>query len=163
LRRGGLLAIFRLLSRFQVTQTVGKPGRLSRELRLGTLVLGLGAAGLLVVAARLEPSPLGYGTHRQLGLPPCTFVALWNVRCPSCGMTTAFAYVVRGQLGAAFRSNAGGMLLALATMLVAPWAVMSAIVGKFVIRPPGERVLVIAAIVVVTVTLVDWIGRLMAG
>jgi hypothetical protein len=55
------------------------------------------------------------------------------------------------------------MLLALATMLVAPWAVMSAIVGKFVIRPPGERVLVIAAIVVVTVTLVDWIGRLMAG
>jgi hypothetical protein len=141
----------------------GTSARLSQSLRWGLFVFGLGAASLLTVAAMLTPNPAGFGTHRQLGLPPCTFVALWNLPCPSCGMTTAFSHFVHGQFAAALRCNAGGLLLATLATLVVPWALISAAWGRYVVRPPSERTLLLGAAVIVIVTLVGWIGRLSAA
>lgn len=153
-----VLATLRLLSVF--ASDPGKPSRLSRELRLGLVVLGLGSASLLVVAAYLRPSPLGFGTHQQLGLPPCTFVALWNLPCPSCGMTTAFANVVRGNLLAALRANVAGTILAVCAILLTAWALGSAAWGRFVVQPPKDRTLIIGALALVVITLLDWAHRI---
>jgi hypothetical protein len=83
-------------------------------------VLGLIASTTVVVFAfRLDPDPRGYGTHEQLGLPPCGFLRDHGVPCISCGMTTAFAAMAHGQPLLALRSNPFGVLLFLA-MLLAP-------------------------------------------
>lgn len=58
----------------------------------------------LLVCALLDPNPVGRGTHRQLGLPPCLISRLLEVeRCPSCGLTTAICYLMRGELAEARR------------------------------------------------------------
>ncbi len=77
----------------------------------------VGCVLLFAVASRLEPVPNGIGTHEQLGLPPCGMAMIWGLPCPTCGMTTAFAYAARGQFAAAFHAQPAGLALALATGL----------------------------------------------
>ncbi len=95
------------------------------------LVLGmLGILGLLGIASGLEPEPSGLGTHRQLGLPPCSFQVRTGQPCPTCGMTTAFAWMVRGRLWEAWRAQPAGCLLFPVMVLLALWMLVSAIQGK---------------------------------
>jgi len=134
--------------------------------RLGRLVVGLTGCvllGLLATAARLTPDPQGIGTHRQLGLPACTIVAWYGVRCPSCGMTTAWAHVVRGQAVAALRASVGGSLLALTALAAGPWLVGSATCGRWLVTAPHEGLIVAVGLTIVVVTLVDWTLRLSFG
>ena len=83
------------------------------------LVLLLAAALLapLIVAATLTPDPRGLGTHQQLGLPVCSWPAALGIPCPSCGMTTAFAYAARADFTAAFVAQPMGALLAIAAAI----------------------------------------------
>ena len=76
--------------------------------------VALAAAGPLVLAAWLEPAAAGLGTHEQLGLPACGWVAAAGIPCPSCGMTTAFAHAARGDLLGSFLVQPAGAILALA-------------------------------------------------
>jgi hypothetical protein len=62
------------------------------------LVAAAGLAGLLGLAKTLVPDPRGFGTHVQLGLRPCAFATMTGRPCPTCGMTTAFAWFVRGRM-----------------------------------------------------------------
>lgn len=78
------------------------------------LGLALGILAVLVTAALLSPSGSGMGTHRQLGLPTCGWVAAMGVPCPTCGMTTAFASAAHMQPGRSFIAQPMGALLALA-------------------------------------------------
>ena len=98
---------------------VGRP-RASLSSRAAAVAVMLGLIVLFGIARRLEPSPTGYGTHQQLGLPPCTSVALMGMRCPACGMTTAWSYAMRGQWGDACNSNAGGLGLVLIALAYMP-------------------------------------------
>lgn len=93
---------------------------------------GVAAAALavLITAASLSPDGRNIGTHRQLGLPPCGFLSMTSLPCPTCGMTTAFAYTVRGQVLSAVRAQAGGFLLAIATAGVALLAGWTALTGR---------------------------------
>ena len=115
---------------------------------------------MLGVAVWLKPDTSGRGTHRQLGLPPCTFVMLFNQPCPSCGMTTSWAHVVRGQIVSALRANVGGTLLAVLALVAVPWSLISAGRGRWIWRPPHESLIVAVAAVLVLVTLTDWIVRI---
>ena len=137
--------------------------RLGAVARTCVGLMGSVMLGLLITAARLTPDPRGLGTHRQLGLPPCTVVDWFGVRCPSCGMTTAFSHTVRGQLAGAVRANAGGALLALAAMAAGPWFVGSAVYGRWLIGPPRDGVMIGVGLTVVVVTIVDWTLRLAFG
>jgi hypothetical protein len=71
--------------------------------------------GVLLLAARLTPSPTGIGTHTHLGLDRCAFEARTGLPCPSCGMTTSFAWLAHGNVVASFYVQPMGFVLALAT------------------------------------------------
>lgn len=88
--------------------------------KLGGLALSVGAAAVLVVASRLAPAASGLGTHRGLGLPPCSFLAATGIPCPSCGLTTSFAALAHGDVSLAARANPVGLLLFLLTVLLVP-------------------------------------------
>jgi len=118
---------------------------------------------LLATAACLSPNPRGMGTHRQLGLPPCTIVQWFGIRCPSCGMTTSWAHLLQGDAIAAFRANAGGALLAAGALVCGPWLLISGVRGRWLVAPPHEGLTLAAGLVIVAVTLIDWTLRVSLG
>lgn len=93
------------------------PTRLNR-FRPMALVWAVVLAAPLCVAACLTPDPSGMGTHRGLGYGDCPFVLAHGFACPTCGMTTAFAYTVRGQWIRAIQAQPMGWLLAVAAIAV---------------------------------------------
>ncbi len=129
------------------------------------VAIGVGATlvALLTTAARLTPSSAGLGTHQQLGLPPCTVVDWFGIRCPSCGMTTSWAHMVRGQMVAALRANAGGAMLAIVAAICGPWLVGSGVRGRWLMKRPAEEVVLAIGLTIIVVTLVQWTLRLSLG
>jgi hypothetical protein len=128
------------------------------------MVLGaVGLAAVLGVARGLRPDPRGYGTHTQLGLFPCMFFQVTGSRCPTCGMTTAFAWFVRGRFDLSWQANPVGSLLAPTAVLGIPWLLAGAARG----RPIGCRSLEtpLLGLVVITVVLsmLSWTIRLLLG
>lgn len=101
--------------------------------RVGRAVLIAWAMFLIAgfaLARSLEPDPRGFGTHRQLGLPECTFRLLFSKPCPGCGMTTSFSHFVRGEFAAAARANETALLLAILSAVMIPWSLSSAARGR---------------------------------
>jgi len=79
--------------------------------------VALGLALVLALAALLEPSPAGHGTHTQLGLANCTFLELTGQPCPMCGATTSWALLahfalVRGVVNQPFAALLFGLAVA---------------------------------------------------
>jgi hypothetical protein len=136
-------------------------GRLGRSTRLAMVIFALALLAVLGIARWLKPDPRGYGTHTQLGLFPCAFLALTGTKCPSCGMTTAFAWSVRGRFDRAWEANPAGSLLAPLCALMIPWLLVGAVRG----RPWGTRTLdmplVVLVVAAVAVSLVAWLLRLL--
>jgi hypothetical protein len=91
------------------------PGRFFALLISGTCL------ATMLTAARLTPSPTGMGTHTALGLDQCQFALRTGIPCPSCGMTTSFAWLARGNFPAAFYVQPMGALLGILT-IIAFWA-----------------------------------------
>jgi hypothetical protein len=132
---------------------------LDRRGRFLLSVLSLGLIAGFCLAASLQPDPRGFGTHRQLGLPPCIVRLVFGIPCPSCGMTTSFACLTRGQFEDAFRANPAGLLLALVCAALIPWCWLSVFYARTCwIQSPG-----VAAIVtfgsISAVAVVQWFVR----
>jgi hypothetical protein len=127
------------------------------------LVATAGVIGLLGLARKLEPDPRGFGTHAQLGLRPCSFLRMTGRLCPTCGMTTAFAWVVRGRVDRGWRANPAGCLLALLCLPLAAWLCCSAIMN----RPAGfssfSRPLLFLVVGTVVVSVASWFVRLIVS
>jgi len=135
--------------------------RLPPPARALLVVLGLAIVGVWAVAARLTPDRRGYGTHEQLGLPPCSFRLLTGKPCPSCGLTTSFCHMAHGQVGQAAAVNPTGCLLALLAAALVPWCWASAWAGRLrgVVQP--DRWLLSLVGGVVSFALLVWAVRLM--
>ena len=131
--------------------------------RAALTVAGASLLALLATAAALKPHPRGYGTHQRLGLPPCTIVQLYDIRCPSCGMTTSWSCLMRGQLLSSGRANVGGLLLGLTALGCGPWMVISGLRGKWLWGPPREAMVAVVGMAIVMVTFIDWVVRLTIG
>jgi hypothetical protein len=112
---------------------------LSGPTRVLLAMLGLVLTALLLMAFFLQPDKRLYGTHQQLGLPPCSFYYAFGIPCPTCGMTTSWAFLMRGEILASLHANAGGTLLALSAILAAPWSLLTAIRGRHFARMPNGR------------------------
>lgn len=91
------------------------PGRVER-----TVAAFVSAFGCIVfaTAACVDPyedsgKPRFHGTHQQLGLPPCRMLSSVGFPCPACGMTTAVALLVHGDLTSALQVNWAGVVIAL--------------------------------------------------
>lgn len=117
-----------------------------------------GAAACLVVARMLTPSPTGYGTHLQVIPIPCLWRAVTGLPCPSCGLTTALAWMARGEIARAWHSNPCGPFVYLAAWVFLAWGLLAAAFG---VADPGEalnRRPVIAGVICMYIAV--WLVRL---
>jgi len=122
----------------------------------------MAAVGLiapLVVASQLTPNRRGRGTHEQLGLPPCFSVVMFGVRCPSCGMTTSFAHLARGEFAAAAKANLGGVLLAGLSVAASAWFAWAGVAGRWPNRRVGPNTITVLLASVIVATLAQWAIR----
>lgn len=126
---------------------------------IAALVAG-GVATLFLVAAVLEPDPRGHGTHQQLGLGPCTFARWVHVRCPSCGMTTAWCHAAHGDLVTAVNTHVTGTLLALATLGVGLVSLFVALTGQRFRLLSSDRQYVWLAVIAIGSVMLEWGCRL---
>lgn len=100
---------------------VVRPFTRSDQIQYG-MVIAL-ASVTLGLARYLRPSARGFGTHEQLGLPACTFLTWTGIPCPSCGLTTSFAYAAHGHWWDAFLAQPFGLLAFCLTALSIPLAI----------------------------------------
>jgi len=127
------------------------------------LVAAAGLAGLLGLARTLEPDPRGFGTHTQLGLRPCTFATLTGRLCPTCGMTTSFAWFTRGRIDRSWQANPAGCLFALLTVPLIAWLVGSAVENRPVGFSSLSRPFYGLLIAAVVLSLASWLIRLIVS
>lgn len=86
--------------------------------RVIAAVVALACLTLLGIAAWLQPSPTGVGTHTQLfPLQSCAWIEYANMPCPTCGMTTAFAHAADGHFIKSFLTQPMGCVLAIAVAM----------------------------------------------
>lgn len=131
--------------------------------RVGLLIAGVGLAVVLAIASWLSPSPQGYGTHRQLGLPDCTMVAIFGTRCPGCGMTTSWAHTMRGDWEAALGANIGGTMLCILSMFCAPCLIGLGLSGRSSRGGWFSMFSLSVFCAALGVSIVEWLIRLAAG
>ncbi len=138
----------------------GSGGRLGRAARAALAALALANLAVLVVALRLEPDPRGHGTHEQIGLGPCAFLATTGRPCPSCGMTTSFAWFVRGRPDRSWGANPAGALIAPTCLASIPWLLAASIRGRPAPFRSPEQPLVVVSVALVALTLLSWTARM---
>ena len=110
--------------------------RVNWWVRGALVIMALGFALVFFIATRVQPyaadgTPLRMASHRSLGMPPCRFQEMTDLPCPSCGMTTSFALLVRGDVENSLRANWVGTGLAVFCALLIPWALVSSLRGRF--------------------------------
>ncbi|MFW6146480.1 MAG: DUF2752 domain-containing protein [Planctomycetota bacterium] len=101
-----------------------------RRSRLIGAAVAVPCWAVLAVAVWLTPDPLGYDTHTQLGLSPCSVPVTTGYPCPTCGMTTAFAWMGEGRPLNAFAVQPFGALLCVVTVLAAVLSTVQTVTAR---------------------------------
>lgn len=125
------------------------------------LGLALGSVVIFGLAAWLRPydaegRPLRQETHRQLGLPPCTFYDVTRYPCPACGMTTSFALLMHGDLVASLRANWVGTILAVLGLLFIPWSLASIYWRRTLFIRSVERTVTVMIVAFMSMMMLRW-------
>lgn len=101
------------------------------------LGFGLVFIGMSLASLMLKPASSGMGTHTQLGLPPCGFLSVTGIPCPSCGLTTSVAWIGHGEFIRSLVTQPFGLVLVIACtglFLLLPIAMLNRIPFGRVIR-----------------------------
>jgi hypothetical protein len=127
-------------------------GRANRWVRITLAAIGAALIAVFALAIYLNPynadgSPRTMATHTTIGLPPCNFVALTGKPCPSCGMTTSFALLVRGDVSNSLNANWVGTTLAVTWAVLLVWSLASAAAGRLFFIPDGRGEIVLTIFV----------------
>jgi hypothetical protein len=125
-------------------------------LTLAGLLVGVFAIAIALNPYRPDGTARLEETHRQMGLPPCSFRVATGMPCPSCGMTTSFALLIRGDLWNSLRANAVGTLLGLFCLAFIPWAVWSAFRGELLFISSVESTLTRLVVAFLVLMLMRW-------
>jgi hypothetical protein len=123
-------------------------------------LLALASGSVLALSRLLEPAPEGIGTHTQLGLPPCGFLALFSLPCPACGLTTSFAHLARLDLLASLRAHPLGLPLFVMVCLFWVRALRGVVAGGSPARLIEHRQAGRAALLLCFALLAVWSVRL---
>lgn len=134
--------------------------RLSHFARWRLALLGSGLLGLLALAASLDPDPKGWGTHQQLGLPPCTSQLIFGIPCPACGMTTSWSWFGRGNLVRSWHANPGGTWLAMTALVTGIVSLGLALRGRDLPFGWFVRGNLIALVIGLLIATLQWIVQL---
>jgi hypothetical protein len=102
--------------------------------RIFSLLVSVACLAVLGTAASIQPNPQGVSTHTSLGLNDCQFLARTGLPCPSCGMTTSFAWFVRGKIAASLYVQPMGTVLAAGAAITFWVALYIGITGKSISR-----------------------------
>jgi hypothetical protein len=132
------------------------------------LLVAVALTAVLTTAVLLNPyykddpnhpdgTPRTMETHRQLGLPPCSFKTMTGLPCPSCGMTTSFSLLMHGDIWNSLQANAVGTLLALACVLFVPWSLASVFMARPMFVRTVEKPLMFGIVALVTLMLIRWV------
>lgn len=126
----------------------------------------LAIVGLLivvfVVAWRLDPydadgRPLRLAVHEQLGMKPCHFFRKYDRPCPTCGMTTSFALLMKADVVSSLRANPAGTLFAIWLLALIPWGAISAVRGRWLFGRSIENWLLWGIIAIVGLAVSRWL------
>ena len=112
------------------TEFEGLPIRATKGQRWLALLICAASLGVLSVAAWLDPNPTGYGSHTQLGFSSCFWISRAEMPCPTCGMSTAFAFAAEGKLIQSFLAQPMGFLLSILTVMTFWMAGHAALTGS---------------------------------
>jgi hypothetical protein len=107
-----------------------RPPPLSISTRWIWAILAAACLTVLIMAATLQPSPSGEGTHEQLGLQECTWLQRWGFPCPTCGMTTSWTWFAHGNFVASIWVQPMGFLLAILCVLLFWISLYLAVTGR---------------------------------
>jgi hypothetical protein len=95
-------------------------------------------------------------THTTMGLPPCTFYQTTGLPCPSCGMTTSFALLIRGDVRHSVQANFAGTMLATICLLVIPWSLASIWQQRLLFVRSFETIFTIFIAVFMAIMMIRW-------
>ena len=149
------------LQRNAATSRLGKLRSVITSARCCGLVVVLIGGMLLGVAFGLLPSTSGHGTHVQLGMQSCSFLARTGYPCFGCGMTTSISAMTRGQIGLAFRAQPFGAMLCIGVFLAVIIGAIQIIIGKNLFRAIHPRIWWIW--IVAGTWLLGWAYKVAAG
>lgn len=146
-----------------VASDASRRRRLRRSERWAAALGAAFIAALFGIAWVIVPAERGYGSHQSLGLPACASVRLLGIRCPTCGMSTAWANFVRGRWASAVRANVTGLALAVVAVPIALWLGLAAVEGRWRLVRPAPKLVMAAQLVLIAAALAEWIIRLTMG
>ncbi|MEZ6317893.1 MAG: DUF2752 domain-containing protein [Phycisphaerales bacterium] len=145
----------------QSTTPPSAPARPStRGPRIASALVALACLAVLGLAAWLKPDAAGHGTHTQLGLANCQWVAMFDEPCPTCGMTTSFAYAANADFLHGLKTQPFGFLLALGTATVFWGAVHGAVTNAALGREATRLINGKTLLVAFAMLLAAWVYKL---
>ncbi|GBD35750.1 hypothetical protein HRbin36_00865 [bacterium HR36] len=144
---------------------IGAGDCLQKLERLGLVLLASMLVAVLGIARWLNPyeangRPRQYGTHEQLGLPPCAFQRSTGIPCPTCGLTTSFSLCLHGDWWAAWQANPAGPVMVSATALSSVWFLAAGLTGRRLSLPTWHWLTTLAAYGLLLLVLGSWTARL---
>ena len=78
-------------------------------------------------------------------------------------MTTAWAHLMHGEMTRAFQANISGVLLAVLSIAAAPWLMISAALGRWIMWRPNGSVVGYVSGAIIAIALVQWGFRLLGN